>query len=99
MGAGEALHGEVAALGAAARENKLGRLRLQPRGDGVARGVDFTASATALGVQAGGIAEMGREQRLHRGAHARVELRGGVVVQVEARHLPLAVQITQSGLL
>ena len=86
IGAGQSLHGEVAALRAAAGEDDLRGLRLQPRGDGIAGGIDLAARAPALGMEAGGIAQRRGEQRLHDGADARIEVRRGVVIQVKALH-------------
>jgi hypothetical protein len=54
--ASEALHGQVAAFRAAAGEDDLARLHLQPRGDRVPRGVDLPPRPPALRVQARRIA-------------------------------------------
>ena len=60
IGEGEALDGEVAAFGAAGGEDDFGGFCLQPRGDGVAGGIDLAPGAAALGVEAGGVAERAR---------------------------------------
>ena len=97
MGAGESLHGEVAAFRAAAGENNFRGLRLQPRGDGIAGGIDFAAARRPSAWRLEGLPSGAGEQRLHDGADARIEARRRVVIQVKARHgvLP-AGQMTQS---
>ncbi len=76
---------EVVALrGAGGEHNLFARLGIDEPGDAVTRVFDGGFRAPAESVRAArGVAEVLREIREHRLEHARVERRGGVIVEVD----------------
>ena len=83
---GRAAHRHVVGLGAAGREDDLGRIGPDEASHVRARLVERRPGLLAEPVQAGRVAEALAQHRQHRLQHARVQGRGRVVVEVDALH-------------
>ena len=83
-GRGDGAEGEVVGFGAAAGEDDLVRLRAEYFGDGAAGGVEALAGFAGLGVDAAGVAPGAGEVGQHGVDDARIDGRGGGVIEVDA---------------